>query len=136
MLSGAWDHDARLRVLDGDGIAGEILFPDGITEMNSPPFGAGLSLPTENVVPELQWAGARAHNRWLAEFVAMAPERRVGVAIVPALWDVDAGGARGALGARARPRGDPAARACGASSRPTTTRSTTRSGPCARSSTW
>jgi predicted TIM-barrel fold metal-dependent hydrolase len=89
MLSGAWDHEARLRVLDGDGIAGEIIFPDGITEMNAPPFGAGLSLPTENVVPELQWAGARAHNRWLAELVAMAPERRVGVALVPALWDVD-----------------------------------------------
>ncbi len=89
MLAGAWDHEARLRVLDGDGIAGEIVFPDGITEMNAPPFGAGLSLPTENVVPELQWAGARAHNRWLAELVAMAPERRVGVAIVPALWDVE-----------------------------------------------
>ena len=88
MLTGAWDHDARLRVLDGDGIAGEILFPDGITERNAPPFGAGLSLPSENVVPELQWAGARAHNRWLAELVAMAPERRVGVALVPALWDV------------------------------------------------
>jgi predicted TIM-barrel fold metal-dependent hydrolase len=89
MLAGAWDHDARVRVLDADGIAGEVIFPDGITEMNMPPFGAGLSLPTENVVPELQWAGARAHNRWLAELVAMAPERRVGVAIVPALWDVD-----------------------------------------------
>jgi predicted TIM-barrel fold metal-dependent hydrolase len=87
-LSGAWDHEQRIRVLDGDGIAGEVIFPDGITEMNMPPFGAGLSLPTENVVPELQWAGARAHNRWLAELVQMAPERRVGVAIVPALWDV------------------------------------------------
>ena len=40
MLTGAWDHDARLRVLDGDSIAGEILFVDGITEMNAPPFGA------------------------------------------------------------------------------------------------
>ncbi|HEX5065107.1 MAG TPA: amidohydrolase family protein, partial [Myxococcota bacterium] len=88
-LAGAWDHDARVRVLDGDGIAGEIIFPDGITEMNMPPFGAGLSLPTEQIVPELQWAGARAHNRWLAELCQMAPERRVGVAIVPALWDVD-----------------------------------------------
>lgn len=88
-LSGAWDHDARVRVMDADGIAGEIIFPDGITEMNTPPFGAGLSLPVEDrVVPELQWAGARAHNRWLAELVAMAPERRVGVALVPALWDV------------------------------------------------
>jgi predicted TIM-barrel fold metal-dependent hydrolase len=88
-LAGAWDHEARVRVLDGDGIAGEVIFPDGITELNMPPFGAGLSLPTENVVPALQWAGARAHNRWLAELCQMAPERRAGVAIVPALWDVE-----------------------------------------------
>jgi predicted TIM-barrel fold metal-dependent hydrolase len=88
-LRGAWDHDERLRVLDADGIAGEVLFPDGITEMNMPPFGAGISLPTEEVVPELQWAGARAHNRWISEFCQMAPARRAGVAVVPALWDVD-----------------------------------------------
>ena len=89
-LSGAWDHDERLRVLDGDGIAGEIIFPDGITEMNMPPFGAGLSLPTDaRIVPELQWEGARAHNRWLAEFCAMAPDRRAGVALAPICWDVD-----------------------------------------------
>lgn len=88
-LSGAWNHDERIRVLDEDGIAGEVIFPDGITEMNTPPFGAGLSLSVDDrIVPELQWAGARAHNRWLAELVAMAPERRVGVALVPALWDV------------------------------------------------
>lgn len=88
-LSGAWDHDERLRVMDGDGVAAEIIFPDGITEMNTPPFGAGLSLPVEDrIIPELQWAGARAHNRWLAELVAMAPDRRLGVALVPALWDV------------------------------------------------
>src|SRR5262249_34563029 len=87
-LSGAWDHDRRVEVLDGDGIAGEVIFPDGITEMNMPPFGPGLSLPTdERIVPELQWEGARAHNRWLAEFCRMAPERRAGVAIVPMLWD-------------------------------------------------
>jgi predicted TIM-barrel fold metal-dependent hydrolase len=88
-LSGAWDHHERIRVMDGDGCAGEVIFPDGITEMNMPPFGAGLSMPTEGVVPELQWAGARAHNRWLAELCQMAPERRAGLAIVPALWDVD-----------------------------------------------
>ncbi len=88
-LHGAWDHEARLKVLDADGIAGEVVFPDGITEMNAPPFGAGLSMPTEKVTPELQWAGARAHNRWLVELVQMAPERHHGVAIVPALWDVE-----------------------------------------------
>ncbi len=88
-LAGAWDHDMRIQVLDNDGISGEVIFPDGITEMNMPPFGAGISLPTEDVVPELQWAGARSHNRWLAELCQMAPERRAGIAIVPVCWDVD-----------------------------------------------
>jgi predicted TIM-barrel fold metal-dependent hydrolase len=89
-LTGAWDHDERNKVLDGDGIAGEVIFPDGITEMNMPPFGAGISLPTGDPInPELQWAGARAHNRWLAEFCQMSPERRAGVAITPICWDVE-----------------------------------------------
>jgi predicted TIM-barrel fold metal-dependent hydrolase len=88
-LSGAWDHDERIKVLDGDGIAGEVIFPDGITEMNSPPFGASLGLPARGVDPRLQWAGARAHNRWLAELCQMAPERRCGVALVLAVYDVD-----------------------------------------------
>jgi predicted TIM-barrel fold metal-dependent hydrolase len=88
-LTGAWDHERRIEVLDGDGIAVEVIFPDGITEFNSPPFDAGLGLGTEGVEPELQWAGARAHNRWLAELCSIAPERHIGVAIVPALWDVD-----------------------------------------------
>ena len=74
-LTGAWDYERRLEVLDGDGIAGEIVFPDGITEQNAPPFGAGLALPTEGIMPELQWAGARAHNRWLAELCARDPVR-------------------------------------------------------------
>ena len=55
LLTGAWDHDARIKMLDGDGIAGEVIYPDGVTEMNMPPFGAGLSLPSdEPIVPELQ----------------------------------------------------------------------------------
>lgn len=89
-LSGAWDHDARNRVLDGDGIAAEVLFPDGVTERNAPPFGGGFSMPTEGVVPELQWEGCRAHNRWMAEFVQMQPERRIGLACVPVSWDIEA----------------------------------------------
>ncbi|MCH2172783.1 amidohydrolase [Myxococcota bacterium] len=88
-LQGAWDSDRRLAVIDADGVAAEVLFPDGITEMNAPPFGAGLGLKPWNVDPELQWAGARAHNRWLTEFCAEAPERRIGVAVIPAVYDVD-----------------------------------------------
>ncbi len=88
-LTGAWDHEERLKVLSGDGIAVEVIFPDGLTENNAPPFGAGLGIGPRGGEHETQWAGARAHNRWLAEFCQMAPERRVGVAVVPATWDVD-----------------------------------------------
>ena len=87
-LTGAWDHERRIEVLDADGIAGEILFPDGLTEQNSPPFGADLGLSPLGANPELQWAGARAHNRWLSEFVAIAAERRVGLALVLPFWDM------------------------------------------------
>jgi predicted TIM-barrel fold metal-dependent hydrolase len=88
-LTGAWDGAVRNRVIDGDGVAAEVLFPDGITEMNAPPFGAGLSLKPWGIEPELQWAGARAHNRWMAEFCAEEPQRRIGLAIVLMLYDVD-----------------------------------------------
>jgi predicted TIM-barrel fold metal-dependent hydrolase len=88
-LTGAWSHAERLEVLDHDGIAGEVIFPDGITENNAPPFGAGLGVGPQGGERETQWAGARAHNRWLAEFCQLAPERRCGVAVVPATWDVD-----------------------------------------------
>lgn len=88
-LAAAWDSDLRSAIIDADGVAAEVLFPDGITERNAPPFGAGLGLKPWGVDPELQWAGARAHNRWIAEFCAREPLRRIGVAIVPMLYDVD-----------------------------------------------
>ena len=91
-LTGAWNHSERIKMLDKDGIAGEIIFPDGITERNAPPFGVGLSPPVRgsNIPPkELIFAGSRAHNRWLAEFCQMAPERHHGVGVVPLLWDVE-----------------------------------------------
>lgn len=88
-LTGAWNYDKRIEVLNGDGIAGEVIFPDGVTEQNAPPFGAGLTLPTKNIMPELQWAGARAHNRWLSELCSKNPIRHFGVAVCPVLWDID-----------------------------------------------
>ncbi len=86
-LEGAWNGTIRNRVLDADGVAAEVLFPDGVTERNAPPFGADVSLKPGATTPELQWAGARAHNRWLAEFCADDPYRRLGLAIVPAFFD-------------------------------------------------
>lgn len=90
-LTGAWDSAERERQQDAVGIAGEIIFPDGLTDFNAPPFNAGFTLPVgEGIDPELQWAGARAHNRWIAEFCAESPLRRAGLAVVPVLYDVEA----------------------------------------------
>ncbi len=88
-LEGAWDSDRRNEVLDADGVAAEILYVDGLTERNSPPFGGDLGLLPTGADPELQWAGARSHNRWLTEFVSLAPERRFGLALIPPFWDVE-----------------------------------------------
>jgi predicted TIM-barrel fold metal-dependent hydrolase len=90
-LRGAWDAARRDKELDGDGVAGEVIFPDAdsVTGGASPPFGAGLS-GSADVDPELAFSGARAHNRWLAELCAASPERRAGVALVPISHDVGA----------------------------------------------
>ena len=65
---------------------GEVIFPDAdaVTGGASAPFGAGLGASAD-VPIELLIAGARAHNRWLAELCAASPARRAGVALVPAL---------------------------------------------------
>jgi predicted TIM-barrel fold metal-dependent hydrolase len=87
-LRGAFDAGQRDKELDGDGVAGEVLFPDAdaITGGASPPFGAGLSA-ADVADPELAFAGARAHNRFLAELCAHSPHRRAGVALVPVTHD-------------------------------------------------
>jgi len=88
-LAGAWDPTARDKVLDDDGIVAEVLFPDGVTEINAPPFGAGFGMHPTGSNGELMWAGCDAHNRFMAEFVQTAPERRIGLACIPIYWDVD-----------------------------------------------
>ncbi|HEY5246528.1 MAG TPA: amidohydrolase family protein [Acidimicrobiales bacterium] len=89
-LRGGWDAGRRDRELDADGVVGEVIFPDAdaVTGGASAPFGAGLGASAD-VPIELLLAGARAHNRWLAELCAASPARRAGVALVP-LFDVDA----------------------------------------------
>ncbi len=92
-LSAAYDSDVRSAKLDGEGVAVEVLFPDadvlGTGRVASSPFGSGLASGRDSE-PELVLAGARAHNRWLADFCAAEPLRRIGVAIVPITVDVDA----------------------------------------------
>jgi predicted TIM-barrel fold metal-dependent hydrolase len=81
-----WDLARRDGDLDAEGVAAEVVFPNTV-----PPF-----FPTGVVIapapsPEdftLRLAGIRAHNRWLADFVASDPARRFGQAQI-FLNDVD-----------------------------------------------
>lgn len=85
-----WDSLRRLRDMDTDGIAAEVIYPNTV-----PPFFATSSLASSQGAVEsardldYRWAGLRAHNRWLLEFCQDAPGRRAGVFQVM-LHDVDA----------------------------------------------
>ena len=79
---GLWDPAIRARELDREGLAGEVIFPDG-TMGNHVPFGVGLGDPRMDTPLELVQAGTRAHNRWLSDFCGTRePERHAGVAVV------------------------------------------------------
>ncbi|MGD9703766.1 MAG: amidohydrolase family protein [Acidimicrobiia bacterium] len=89
-LRGGWDGLRRDQELDGDGVAGEVIFPDAdaVESRTCVPFGAGLGM-SGDMDPALGLAGAIAHNRWLAELCAHSPERRRGVALVPITAELD-----------------------------------------------
>lgn len=84
--TGVWDSERRTRELEAEGIVAEILFPD-FQNSNEPPWGAAFPFPYTDARRRLE--GARAYNRWLADFCAMLPGRRGGLAIIQP-HDVDA----------------------------------------------
>jgi len=47
-----------------------------------------LGKPKAPTDRELLGVGQRIYNRWLADFVAQAPHRHIGLAYLP-LWDLD-----------------------------------------------
>ena len=89
-LKGAFDPSVRDKELDSDGVAADVLFADAdaVTGQASPPFGAGL-FAGAIADPELAFAGAHAHNRFLAEMCSHSPHRRGGIALVPITHDID-----------------------------------------------
>ncbi len=102
-----WDSQRRLAELEADGIAAEVIFPNTI-----PPFYPEPSLKVQTPGASegdlrLRWAGLRAHNRWLADFCALVPGRRLGIvqimlhdvaeAIAEVEWAAEAGMTAGVL---------------------------------------
>jgi predicted TIM-barrel fold metal-dependent hydrolase len=77
---GLFDSRCRVKELEDDGIVAEVIFPNGV------PFGHSFGGPAYS--PELRAAGARAYNRWLADFCSEEPGRRAGMAVIP-LHDVE-----------------------------------------------
>jgi predicted TIM-barrel fold metal-dependent hydrolase len=83
-VDGAWDPSIRARELDRDGVAGEVVYPDGLNRNGIPFTGMGALDPAASPHPyELRLAGARAYNRWLVDLCAANPGRHAGIAVVP-----------------------------------------------------
>ncbi|MDE3202602.1 MAG: amidohydrolase [Acidobacteriota bacterium] len=77
--TGVWDSDRRTGDLEAEGIAAEVIFPD-FQNRNEPPWGAAFPFPDTDARRRRE--GARAYNRWLADFCDLLPGRRAGLAIV------------------------------------------------------
>jgi predicted TIM-barrel fold metal-dependent hydrolase len=92
---GHYDSAARLRDMDYDGIAAEVIFHASQNGEAIPFLPAGVSpsgnstMGIDQIDLAMAAVGQRVYNRWLADFVAEAPHRRVGLAAVP-YWDIEA----------------------------------------------
>jgi predicted TIM-barrel fold metal-dependent hydrolase len=88
---GHYDPRARIRDMNRDGIAVQVIFHGS---QNNQPFPLGhrgtvddrLSVRAEDLEPAA--AGMHAYNAWLADFCSVEPERHVGLAHLP-VWDID-----------------------------------------------
>ncbi|MCU1353012.1 MAG: amidohydrolase [Acidimicrobiales bacterium] len=91
-MRAGYDPAVRDAILDQEGVVAEVLFPDadvlGTGRLGKSPFGTGLGSGV-GVDPANLQAGARAHNRWLADFCATNPHRRIGVGVLPITAGID-----------------------------------------------
>lgn len=91
LTTGGWDAHQRIRDMDRDGVAGEVIFHGLNTGRQdfmpwNGPFGAFGLTGFDN---ELVGLGRHIFNQWLADFVSVEPERHAGLAHLP-IWDPDA----------------------------------------------
>ncbi|ADP79533.1 amidohydrolase 2 [Pseudofrankia inefficax] len=87
--AGHHDSAARLADYDHDGIAAGVIFHGSMNLEPIPFVSSPLGKPKPQGDRELIDVGQRIYNRWLADFVAQAPHRHIGLAYLP-MWDVDA----------------------------------------------
>ena len=81
-IEGEWNANVRIKQLEDDGIAGEVIFPQ------MAPFGGGLLQYRRQVDADQNLEGNRAYNRWLADLCNENPGHHAGVALVT-VEDID-----------------------------------------------
>ncbi len=86
--AGQSDVQTRLRDMDAQGIAAEVIFAGGQNDEFIPFLGSGLG-GASDWPRELQAVGCRVWNSWIADFCSNAPDRLIGTMQVP-IWDVEA----------------------------------------------
>ena len=95
LTSGHYDPHRRLRDLDQDGIAAEVIFHGSQNaqpvpwNVSDPSLGPGSIIRQYDSDLELAGVGRQIYNRWLADHCSVEPGRRVGLAQLP-MWDIDA----------------------------------------------
>jgi predicted TIM-barrel fold metal-dependent hydrolase len=87
--SGHHDPAARLADYDHDGVAAGVIFHGSMNMEPIPFISSGLGKTKTYDDRGLTGVGMKIYNRWLAEVIAQAPHRHIGLAYLP-MWDVDA----------------------------------------------
>ena len=90
-LAGHHDVHARIRDMDREGVAAEVIYHfskngEPLPLVPDPAGGLG-TVPADHL--EMGAIGLQIYNRWLADFVSVEPERHIGLAYLP-MWDIDA----------------------------------------------
>jgi predicted TIM-barrel fold metal-dependent hydrolase len=86
---GHFDIHARLRDMNADGVAAEVIF-HGSQTPEPFPFGSTGAIDTRLEIADrnLALTGIQMYNRWLADACSVEPDRHVGLAYIPA-WDIE-----------------------------------------------
>src|SRR5487761_1087765 len=74
--------EQRMSEMDGEGVAAEVLFPDFGKPFELVAGSLASARGYLDVDEEHKQAGFRAFNRWLADYISVAPERFSGMGIV------------------------------------------------------
>lgn len=80
---GLMDHASRIADMDRCGVAAAVIYHGGLNGQSIPFSTTGLISWGHTRYNDLEPAGVRIYNRWLADFISEAPARHAGIAHIP-----------------------------------------------------